>query len=637
MPRTMSLKQLFTAFLFMMSSVVLVSQSAYESYHYKVDFAKEGKSHHIYWNNTGFTPGDMLFRKDMQLSLDYLAAVPNQETVYIRPHWLLNLIGSRGMETENPEFNFDRLDAALDQIVTRELKLIFEIMGFPSLEWEVGENVYDDAAQEQKNQAQQWDPDFTKEEDYLKWHAFIKALISHLAERYGTEELNTWYFECSNEPDIHRHFWDRGIPSLLNYWDASSEAIKAVNPEFQFGGPGTARGLSDEYKAVLAHCDTGMNVITGERGAVLDFISVHRKELTYNMIDNEIECIQYIRENHPGFKDLPFWNDEGDPMAGWSRHYWWRPHPWYGAFIAQSVEAHNRLLIDSMGVNYGVLLNDNGFLGNWYQRTALARYNNEENEDHLWLFKKPALSVMTMLALTEGTRFDVEGYASSRENVIVMPTKSRNGEVVVLLVNKPEFGPPHNNWVNNEDISLEQMILHDPNGASIKLSLKNMGFENPEMMQVQLDAMHGYAHGTWKRLGKPDTITTEIYREIAANMDPVVVEEGFSLTGNDQDDLHLVLPPSSVTMLVIRDKDTQLDFPAPEITTITAYAGYNGEKKNFISWQQVKGAIVRYNVYASYDGGEYTRVNPYPVFERGYLDVLPESVDKADYKIEVIF
>lgn len=625
----------FTGF-FMALTTFVGAQFAYQSYNYTIDFAQEGKPHEIYWNSTGFTPGDWLFRKDMQLTLDYLAAVPNQETTYIRPHWLLNLIGSRGIGTDNPEYNFERLDAALDEMVNRGFKLIFEIMGFPSLEWEVGENIYDDDAQEQKNQAQQWDPDFENEQDYLEWYDFVKALITHLDQRYGTDEIKSWYFECTNEPDIHRWFWDRGIPALLNYWDATSEAIKAVNPEFQFGGPGTARGLSDEFKAVLAHCDTGTNAITGEKGAVLDFISVHRKELIYNMIDNEIELVQYIRDHHPRFKDLPFWNNEADPMAGWSRHYWWRPHPWYGAFIVQSVDAHNRLLIDSLGVNYGILLNDNGFLGNWYQRTALARYNNSENEDHLWLFKKPALSAMTMLALTKGTRFDVEGYASTREHVIVIPAKSKTGEIVLLLVNKPEFGPPHNNWVNNEYITLEQKELHDPNGASVKLSLKNMGIENPELMKVQLDAMHGYAHGAWKRLGKPDTITTEIYRAIATNMDPVVVEEGLSLEGAGKETLHVVLPPSSVTMLIIRDKDKDIDFPQPEITGITEYTGYNGEKKNFISWQQAEGAIVRYTIYASYDGAEYQKVNPYPVFERGYLDVLPETVQTAVYRIKVV-
>ena len=53
-----------------------------------------------------------------------------------------------------------------------------------------------------------------------------------------------------------------------------------------------------------------------------------------------------------------------------------------------------------------------------------------------------------------------------------MPAKSKTGEIVLLLINKPEFGPPHNNWKNNENITLEQKRLHDPNGASVNLSLK---------------------------------------------------------------------------------------------------------------------------------------------------------------------
>jgi L-iduronidase len=387
----------------------------------------------------------------------------------------------------------------------------------------------------------------------------------------------------------------------------------------------------------MAHCDTGMNVITGERGAVLDYISAHRKALPYQMIDMEKEVIEYIREKHPRFKDLPFWNDEADPTWGWSQRYWWRAHPWYAAFVAQSLDAHNRLLVDSMGVNYGILVNDHGFLGDWYQRTLTAEYTNPDEDNQFWLFKKPVLSVMTMLALGEGSRFQVEGYASTRENVSVIPSRTQNGDVVVILANRPDFGVVHDGRNQNEDIPLHQKEKHDRQGASVKLSLKNLGIENPELMQVQLDALHGNAHGAWKDIGKPDIITTDVYRMIAANMDPVVVEEGLNLNGTNNETLHVVLPPSSVTMLVIRDKSRKQDFTAPEISGITEYIGYNGEMKNFISWQEVEGAIVRYDVYASYDNGKYQKVNPYPVFERGYLDVLPDNVEKAKYQIQVVY
>jgi len=470
----------------------------------------------------------------------------------------------------------------------------------------------------------------------LLWYEFIRSLVLHLEERYGEETLKKWYFECTNEPDI-KSFWDKGTPALLNYWDATSEAIKSVNPDYQFGGPGTARGLTDELKAVLAHCDSGTNAITGETGSVLDFISIHRKFLPYRMVDEEIKAIDYIRKNHPRYKDLPFWNDEADPTWGWNQTYWWRNHPWYAAFVVLSLDVHNRLLIDSMDVNFGILLNDHGFLGDWYRRTLMARYTNPDNPDMFWLFKKPVLSVKTMLALGEGRRFEVEGYLSTRENIVMIPSRAHTGEVVIVLANQPDFGVVHDNRNQNVDIPPHQMSVHDNQGASIALSLKNMGFDNPELIKVKLDAMHGYAHGAWKRIGKPDTITTDIYRSIAANMDPVVVEEGLSMEGSEKENLHVILPPSSITMLIIRDRQEDVNLPEPKINAIKEYTGYNGEKKNFISWQQAEGAIVRYNVYASYNGTAYQRINPYPLFDLGYLDVLPENVDIADYRIEVVY
>jgi len=614
----------------------IFSQPDYSFYKYKVDFSRQGAPYVNYWHATGFTPGELLFRHDMQLTLDYLSAIPNNGMVYVRPHWMLNLVGSRGAGTAEATYNFDRLGAAFDQLVSRGLKPIFEVMGFPAITWETGPGEYDAAAQSQRNQPDQWIPDFENMKHVRIWYDFVKEMTLYLENRYGVAELKTWYFECTNEPDIHNHFWSFGIPALLNYWDATSEAIKAVNPDYQFGGPGTARGVSAELKAVLAHCDTGINAITGKQGAVLDFISVHRKFHPYEMIDKEMECIMYIREHHPRFANLPFWNDEADPMAGWSRHYWWRPHPWYGAFVIQSVDAHNRLLIDSARVNYQMLLNDNGFMGNWYQRTQLARFENtpdSEDQIRFWLFKKPALTVMTMLALSEGIRYDVVGYASTREDVIVIPSKTPHNEVVLLVVNKPEFGPVHNNWVSNPTITPEQKALHDSQGANLSLDLRGLSIKDPVLRHIRLDALHGYAHGAWRALGSPDSLSADMYRVIAANMDPVLIDERKT---KDLTDINLQLPPSSISMIIISDAHNSTPHPTPEIMRVTDYAGFNGEKKKFIRWKQMPGPIVRYHVYASYNGGEYQRVSPYPLFDLGYLDVLPDGVSQAEYRIEVV-
>lgn len=627
--------KILVTFLAVFSFPLLNAQINYKQYDFSVDFSQQGKPYNNYWNATGFTPGDLLFRKDMQLTLDYMSAVPNNGYLYVRPHWMLNLIGSRNAGTEKAEYNFERFGEAFDVMIDRGLKPIFEIMGFPSQSWTVGQVEYDENAQSQKGQAEQWIPDYEKQKEFMLWYAFVREMILFLENRYGEEELKTWYFECTNEPDITQHFWSFGIPALLNYWDATSEAIKSVNRDYIVGGPGTARGMSDEFIAFLEHCDTGTNAITGEQGSVLDFISVHRKFAPYEMIDRELELVSHIRDNHPRFKDLPFWNDEADPMAGWSRSYWWRPHPWYGAFAVQSVDAHNRLMIDSAGVNYSMLLNDNGFLGHWYQRTQMARFienHNQERQNYFWLIKKPVLTVMTMLALSEGTRFEVKGYETTREQVVMIPSKTKDGEVVLLVLNKPEFGPVHNNWVNNKNITLEQKAMHHSHGASVSISLEGLDFENPVMKHVRIDGLHGYAHGAWKSLGAPEKLTAEQYKMVAAHMEPVVVEERHLNDGN----LNVTLPPSSLSMFIITDKSDSKEFAPPAITGILEYNGLNGENKKFIRWEQAKGQIVRYNVLASYNGKSFQIINPAPLFDLGYVDVLPEDVEAVEYRVEVV-
>jgi xylan 1,4-beta-xylosidase len=88
--------------------------------------------------------------------------------------------------------------------------------------------------------------------DPQKWVALIKAFIGHLQERYGQNEIETWYFEVWNEPNID--FWN-GDPKEQTYYalyDETAKAIKAVNPRLRVGGPTTAQAAwVDKF---IAHC-----------------------------------------------------------------------------------------------------------------------------------------------------------------------------------------------------------------------------------------------------------------------------------------------------------------------------------------------------------------------------------------------
>jgi xylan 1,4-beta-xylosidase len=84
-------------------------------------------------------------------------------------------------------------------------------------------------------------PNTSPPKDYALWDAMIKALATHLIERYGINEVSTWKFEVWNEPNLD--FWG-GDPKQETYfklYDHTARDIKSVSPRLQVGGPATAQ------------------------------------------------------------------------------------------------------------------------------------------------------------------------------------------------------------------------------------------------------------------------------------------------------------------------------------------------------------------------------------------------------------
>src|SRR3546814_19619797 len=69
-------------------------------------------------------------------------------------------------------------------------------------------------------QAFWYHPNIAPPKDYAEWDAMIGALAKHLVERYGIDEVASWYFEVWNEPNIG--FW-AGKPPQSTYFTRSEE------------------------------------------------------------------------------------------------------------------------------------------------------------------------------------------------------------------------------------------------------------------------------------------------------------------------------------------------------------------------------------------------------------------------------
>jgi xylan 1,4-beta-xylosidase len=101
--------------------------------------------------------------------------------------------------------------------------------------------------------------------DPRKWSALVEAFTKHLVERYGKREVEQWYFEVWNEPNID--FWN-GVPKQPTYfalYDETARAIKSVDAKLRVGGPATAQAAWVD--AFLAHC--------AQNHVPFDFVSSH--------------------------------------------------------------------------------------------------------------------------------------------------------------------------------------------------------------------------------------------------------------------------------------------------------------------------------------------------------------------------
>ncbi|HWG20642.1 MAG TPA: hypothetical protein VG225_08930 [Terracidiphilus sp.] len=97
------------------------------------------------------------------------------------------------------------------------------------------------------------------------WDDLMKHFAQHLVDRYGIDEVATWYFEVWNEPNID--FWG-GIPRQRSYFELyahTARDLKSVSERLRVGGPSTAASawISDFLR------------FTSQNHVPVDFVSTH--------------------------------------------------------------------------------------------------------------------------------------------------------------------------------------------------------------------------------------------------------------------------------------------------------------------------------------------------------------------------
>jgi xylan 1,4-beta-xylosidase len=80
----------------------------------------------------------------------------------------------------------------------------------------------------------------TPPKSYRDWATLISKLVGHWVDRYGLDEVRTWFLEVWNEPNL-KDFWTGSQEAYFKLYRYTADAIKGVDGGLRVGGPATAK------------------------------------------------------------------------------------------------------------------------------------------------------------------------------------------------------------------------------------------------------------------------------------------------------------------------------------------------------------------------------------------------------------
>ena len=210
---------------------------------------------HFWEEMFGSGRANLMLRESFQEDLRAVHGITNFR--YVRGHGILN--DENGVYTEdehgNAVYNFAYVDQIYDGLLRNGVKPVVEISFMPK------KLAFNPDSLHPFWYKQNVSPPKSME----RWDDLIRALARNLVDRYGIEEVSSWYFEVWNEPNID--FWN-GIPrdkSYFELYEHTARDLKAISPRLRVGGPATA--ASDWVDSFLAY--------TNEHHVPVDFVSSH--------------------------------------------------------------------------------------------------------------------------------------------------------------------------------------------------------------------------------------------------------------------------------------------------------------------------------------------------------------------------
>jgi xylan 1,4-beta-xylosidase len=431
---------------------------------------------------------NLSLREAYRRDLDATRAITSVQ--YVRFHAIFH--DENGIYDEDahghPVYNFSYLDQIYDGLLDRNIRPFVELSFMPGK-----------LSSSQTPFPFWYKPLVAPPNSYAHWDELIAEFTRHLLARYGEPELEQWYFEVWNEPNLP--FWGGrpNEPTYYELYDHTARAIKSVSPNLRVGGPATAQAAwVDRF---IRHCvdhqspvDFVSTHVYGNDSSE-DVFGTHETIPRKDMVGRAVKKV-YDQMHASPLPNLPIiWSEYN---ASYSAETAVTDSPFMGPWLANNIRLCDGLTTAMSLWTFSDVFEEGGVIKTpFYGGFGLIA------EDGI---PKAAFNAFRLLHLLGNERIPV-----ASDNALA--TRDADGQLAIAVWN---YAAP------------------EETGAPREMRLAIAGLTGPHRAHIRIvDAQHGSPLAAWEGMGRPafpSRHQIQVLRDRATLPDAVVEDLPVSLT-----------------------------------------------------------------------------------------------------------
>ena len=537
---------------------LLISNSLFsQTAQLNIDFNKVVGDMTPIWAWFGYDEPNYTYMKDGKKLLSEIAEL-SPVPVFVRAHNLLTTgdgtpalkWGSTNVYTEDangkPVYYWNIVDSIFDTYIKRGMKPLVQIGFMPE--------ALSSSPQPYKHS---WRPGASYKEvftgwayppnNYDKWRELVYQWARHCVERYGKKEVESWWWEVWNEPNIG--YWQGTVQEFCKMYDYAADGLIKALPTARIGGCNITGGGSKFLSEFIRHCLYETNYATGKKGSPLQMILYHAKgqprvvngRVVMNVgtqMRNIRDAMKTINE-FPELKNIPQVIGESDPegcaACGMSTNpeNAYRNGTMYSSYTAASF-ARKYLLADEYKAKLIGAVSWSFEFENqpWYAGFRDLATNG---------VNKPVLNVFRMFGMMKGKRVAVTGNRMYDLKTFVDSSVRGQADIGAIAA------------LDKKSATIMLWNYHDEDkqdaGEEIKIELNGLPVASATITEYRIDNEHSNSYEVWKKMGSPQSPTTEQIAALEKAGQLEMMNKPAKMKLNNKTNLTIKLPRQGVSLI----------------------------------------------------------------------------------------